>query len=68
MCKGGCIPTTESGTISTESTKHSKKSISVAVRIDDIFALVEVKDEELLPYFQDEVPIHFTPRFVTQNK
>ena len=27
VCKGGCIPTTESGTISTESTKHSKKSI-----------------------------------------
>lgn len=41
---------------------------SVAVRIDDICALMEVKDEELLPYFQDEVPIHFTPRFVTQNK
>ncbi len=40
---------------------------AAAVRIDDICALVEVKDEELLPYFRDEVPIRFTPQFVTKS-
>ena len=34
---------------------------AAAVRIDDICALVEIKDETFLPYFQDEVPIGFTP-------
>ncbi|MDD6160315.1 MAG: anaerobic sulfite reductase subunit AsrA [Oscillospiraceae bacterium] len=41
---------------------------SVAVRIDDICALVEVKDEAFLPYFADEVPIDFAPQFVRENK
>lgn len=41
---------------------------SAAVRIDDICALVEVLDEELLPYFQDEVPAEFTPQFVRANR
>ena len=41
---------------------------SAAVRIDDICALVEVLDEDLLPYFQDEVPIAFTPQFVRVNR
>ena len=35
---------------------------AAVMRIDDICALVEVCDEELLPYFADEVPIDFTPR------
>ena len=34
------------------------KDCSAAVHIDDICALVEVRDEALLPYFQDEVPIN----------
>ena len=41
---------------------------SVAFRIDDICALVEVRDEAFLPYFSDEVPIDFTPEFVRENK
>ena len=41
---------------------------SAAMRIDDICALVEIKDEALLPYFADEVPIEFTPDFVRENK
>lgn len=47
---------------------NRSEDYSAAVRIDDICALVEVKDEELLPYFQDEVPIDFTPKFVTENQ
>ena len=39
-----------------------------AFRIDDICALVEVRNETLLPYFADEVPIEFTPAFVKENK
>lgn len=41
---------------------------AAAVRIDDICALVEICDEELLPYFADEVPIGFTPEFVKENR
>lgn len=41
---------------------------AAAVRIDDICALMEICDEELLPYFQDEVPIRFTPEFVKKNR
>ncbi len=41
---------------------------SAAVRIDDICALVEVRDEIFLPYFADEVPIDFTPECVTENR
>ena len=41
---------------------------SAAFRIDDICALVEVRDETFLPYFADEVPIEFTPNFVKENK
>ena len=41
---------------------------SVAFRIDDICALVEVRDETFLPYFADEVPIDFTPDYVRENK
>lgn len=41
---------------------------AAAVRIDDICALMEICDEELLPYFQDEVPIAFTPEFVQENR
>lgn len=41
---------------------------AAAVRIDDICALMEICDEELLPYFQDEVPIEFTPEFVKENR
>ncbi len=40
---------------------------SAAVRIDDICALMEIRDEELLPYFCDEVPIEFTPEYVKEN-
>ena len=40
---------------------------AAAVRIDDICALVEIKDEAFLPYFKDEVPIDFTPEFVKEN-
>ena len=41
---------------------------SVAFRIDDICALVEIRDEAFLPYFTDEVPIDFTPDYVRENK
>lgn len=41
---------------------------SVAFRIDDICALVEVRDETFLPYFADEVSIDFTPDYVRENK
>ena len=41
---------------------------SVAFRIDDICALVEIRDEIFLPYFTDEVPIDFTPDYVRENK
>lgn len=41
---------------------------AAAVRIDDICALMEICDEELLPYFTDEVPIEFTPEFVRENR
>ena len=40
---------------------------SVAFRIDDICALVEVRDEAFLPYFENEVPIDFTPDYVRSN-
>lgn len=40
---------------------------SAAMRIDDICALMEICDEELLPYFLDEVPIDFAPEFVKEN-
>ena len=40
---------------------------AAAVRIDDICALIEIRDETFLPYFQDEVPIDFTPEFVQEN-
>lgn len=36
----------------------SAMDCSAVVGIDDICALVEVRDEALLPYFQDEVPIN----------
>ncbi len=41
---------------------------SAAMRIDDICALMEICDSELLPYFTDEVPIDFAPEFVKENK
>ena len=41
---------------------------AAAVRIDDICALLEVKDETFLPYFADEVPIDFAPEFVRGNR
>lgn len=41
---------------------------AAAVRIDDICALMEICHEELLPCFQDEVPIEFTPEFVKENR
>ena len=41
---------------------------SAAVRIDDICALVEIRDERFLPYFADEVPIDFAPEYVKENK
>ena len=41
---------------------------SAAMRIDDICALMEIRDEELLPFFQDEVPIDFSPEFVKENR
>ena len=41
---------------------------SAAFRIDDICALVEVRDEIFLPYFADEVPIEFAPELVKENK
>lgn len=41
---------------------------SAAMRIDDICALMEIRDEELLPYFADEVPIEFSPEFVKENR
>lgn len=41
---------------------------SAAFRIDDICALVEIRDETFLPYFADEVPIEFSPEFVRENK
>ena len=41
---------------------------SASFRIDDICALVEIRDEAFLPYFADEVPIDFAPEFVTENK
>ena len=41
---------------------------SAAFRIDDICALVEIRDEAFLPYFAEEVPIDFSPEFVQENK
>ena len=41
---------------------------SAAFRIDDICALVELRDETFLPYFSEEVPIEFSPEFVQENK
>ena len=41
---------------------------AAAVRIDDICALIEIKDETFLPYVQDEVPIDFTPELVIENR
>jgi len=41
---------------------------SAAFRIDDICALVELRDEAFLPYFAEEVPIEFSPEFVQENK
>lgn len=40
---------------------------AAAMRIDDICALMEICDEELLEYFVDEVPIDFAPEFVKEN-
>ena len=40
---------------------------AAAMRIDDICALMEICDGELLPYFTDEVPIDFAPEFVKDN-
>ncbi len=40
---------------------------AAAMRIDDICALMEICDEELLGYFTDEVPIEFAPEFVKEN-
>lgn len=40
---------------------------SAAFRIDDICALVEVRDETFLPYFTQEIPIDFTPDYVREN-
>jgi len=40
---------------------------SAAFRIDDICALVEIRDEAFLPYFAEEVSIDFTPEFVSSN-
>ena len=44
------------------------RDYSAAVRIDDICALVEIRDERFLPYFADEVPIDFAPEYVKENK
>ena len=41
---------------------------SAAIRIDDICALIEIRDERFAPYFADEVPIDFTPDFVKENQ
>ncbi len=41
---------------------------AAAIRIEDICALVSVRDARFLPYFADEVPARFLPQFVTQNK
>lgn len=41
---------------------------SGAIRIDDICALVEIKEEKLLAYFDDEVSIEFSPEFIKENK
>ena len=41
---------------------------SAAMRIDDICALMEICDEDLLPYFKDEVPIEYTPGFIMENR
>jgi len=41
---------------------------AAAMRIDDICALVEICDEDLLPYFADEVPAQFAPEFVKENR
>lgn len=41
---------------------------AAAISIDDICARMEICDEELLPYFEDEVPAVFTPGFVTENR
>ena len=35
--------------------------VSGAVAIDDICALIEIYDEALLPYFENEVPANFYP-------
>jgi len=40
---------------------------AAAIRIDDICALMEIRDEDLLPYFADEVPANFAPEFVQSN-
>ncbi len=47
---------------------NATNDYSAAFRIDDICALVEIRDEKFLPYFADEVPIAFAPEFVTANK
>lgn len=49
---------------------HSNKTddYAAAIRIEDICALISVRDETFLPYFADEVPARFLPRFVTENK
>jgi len=44
------------------------RDYAAAMRIDDICALMEICDEELLPYFADEVPIDFVPEFVKENR
>lgn len=46
---------------------NTAEGYSAAMRIDDICALMEICDEELLPYFADEVPIEFAPEFVREN-
>ncbi len=44
------------------------RGYSAAMSIDDICAKMEICDEELLPYFTDEVPIDYAPGFVKENK
>ena len=44
------------------------RDYAAAMRIDDICALMEICDEDLLPYFADEVPIDFAPEFVKENR
>ena len=47
---------------------NSYEDYSGAMRIDDICALFEIRDEDLAPFFKDEVPIDFSPKFVSSNE